>query len=174
MLASWLVLVQSAFAQPTLSLPLDLDGDAVVDIAEILDDDSVRLRYGDSARDAVILTGIMPNEAFGWRLLELPDVNGDSLPDLLVSAPGMRDASGEVVGGFYAFAGTDGALIWSSHGYAGMRTGMGVEVIDDQDKDNVPDLLAIAVSGCPRVFQFGVVVSSTSGKILAVRASNYK
>ncbi len=165
------LLASSAFGQ--YAFLLDVDGDGVPEyVAPASDSETVTIQWLFGDQQTITLSGSAPNESFGWRVMELPDINGDGLPDLLVSAPGMQTNS-HYVGGFYAFSGATGQLLWRTPGIAVARTGMGAIVIPDQSKDGIPDVLAIMISGCEPIYQFGLVLSGATGEMLAVRDGKF-
>ena len=82
-------------------------------------------------------------DAFGWRVLDLGDVDFDGIPDLVTSAP--LSAQGASAGGkVEAYSGADGSLIW---GRAETLTSaiMGYDMATlHWDADGVLDVLASA------------------------------
>jgi hypothetical protein len=71
---------------------------------------------------------------FGWAVVGLGDVNGDSIPDLLVSAPGQEKA--------LVFSGRDKKVLLTLQNPMGRGAfGWAIAEVGDVNKDGVPDLL---------------------------------
>lgn len=75
-------------------------------------------RVYDGKTGAVLLTlkAGGTNEAFGRHVSGLGDVNGDTVPDLIVGAPGGPQAPADYVGRAYVFSGKDGSLVFTFKG----------------------------------------------------------
>ena len=96
------------------------------------------------------------NEAFGYRMANIGDLDGDGVPDIAVGAPG-NDGTGTAQGALYIlFMKNDGTvkstqIINSSSGNLGVtlvdneRFGHSVALIGDLDGDGVQDLAVGAI-----------------------------
>jgi len=105
-----------------------------------------------------------PLSGFGWAATAHPDIDGDGLADVIVTAVGT---GGAVSGSVYAFRGLDGQLLWSRpFGQAGAGFGLGVGVVPDQDGDGVSDLIVAMLSN-DAPGEVGVLVSGRSGAVWA-------
>jgi hypothetical protein len=100
------------------------------------------LRGGADLLVGLSLKGSAPADMFGEEVAWAGDVNGDGVPDLLVSAifadPGGRTNAGSV----FLFSGADGSLLKRLDGYAaGDEFGRSVVGIGDVTGDGVRDTL---------------------------------
>ena len=91
-------------------------------------------------------------DQFGWIARDIGDVDGDSVHDLVVSAP-TRANGGANAGRVYVYSGRSGALLWRADGRPGDYLGMGVESAGDVDGDGIPDVVASA-QGSSEVYVF--------------------
>jgi hypothetical protein len=72
------------------------------------------------------------------------DLNGDGIPDLIVTAPGENDAALSASGEAFAFSGKDGSLLFRIKNptpEAGARFGNGISVPGDVNGDGVNDVV---------------------------------
>lgn len=69
-----------------------------------------------------------PNDAFGFAVQPLPDLNGDLVPELVVTAPRARLGTGPV-GEAYVYSGADGSLLSTLRGANGDRFGFAVSPV---------------------------------------------
>ena len=105
---------------------------------------------------------------FGFAVAGLGDVNGDSVPDMVVSAP-KKDASEDLpdVGTAYVFSGRDGSLIRSLNPpaqggrEANGRFGSAAADIGDVNRDGVSDIL-LGAPGNSQAF----VLSGANGALI--------
>jgi hypothetical protein len=153
----------------------DVNGDGVPDILVgvphhiVMEEDENLLNAGRaflfSGKDGTVIYTLddpVPGEGdrFGFAVASLKDVNGDGVPDLLVSVP-KKDVSEDLpdVGTAYIFSGQDGLLIRSldplSQGGAEANGRFGSSVADtgDVDHDGMSDIL-IGAPGNNRAFVF--------------------
>jgi len=88
------------------------------------------------------------SSAFGWAVASGRDVNGDGMPDLVVSAPmetfGIWPNQEWFLGSVFVFSGATMALLWEHRGsneaeYAGAEVAM----IEDHDGDGIDDWMAL-------------------------------
>ncbi len=101
-----------------------------------------------------VLVGEADDDAVGWSLAAVGDVDGDARADLLVGAPGW-DRGGPDAGGAALLLGpVDGVVPWggaSGHltGAAGGRAGEQIVGIGDVDGDGRPDAAVGGRAGAP-------------------------
>ncbi len=103
---------------------------------------------------------------FGYEVLGMDDINGDRVPDFLVSAPASSTTAGENAGRIYAFSGANGATLWSMDGqqaYGGL--GFGLALMSDLNGDGIREFAAGRPSDTSPQVQ---VVNSTNGQVLRV------
>lgn len=101
--------------------------------------------FGDRAKDA-----------FGAAVLGVGDINGDSVPDFVVGAPGadvtvkpVKAGAGRVV----AYSGADGAVLFDVYGEAaGDALGFSLSALGDYDGSGVDDVLVGAPLSSPMRF----------------------
>lgn len=152
----------------------DLDGDGLdelligyVDTSGL---DETRLYSG--ASGAVIRSYSEYSDYFGASVANAGDLDGDSIPDHLVSAPGSSKV--------FAYSGASGARLWIAESPPHVGNpwfGTGLSAVADLDADRVPDVLV----GAPQYRQFigepygGAVflVSGADGAVLARERGQY-
>jgi Ca2+-binding RTX toxin-like protein len=81
---------------------------------------------------------------FGDALAGVEDINGDSVPDLIVAAPGRYIGGLDFVGRVFAFSGADGRLLLTLNDpvpQEGAIFGRSVDEAGDINGDGTPDLL---------------------------------
>ena len=82
------------------------------------------------------------NHAFGTSISNAGDVNGDSYPDMIISAPGNRDADTAFYGKVYVYSGKDTSLIWSFDGESSTDDyGYSVSGAGDVNMDGYDDII---------------------------------
>ncbi len=129
---------------------------------------AVRVFSGASGTPLLVLTGSTPYEQFGSAIASLGDVDGDSVPDLLVGAP----QSGVPGGTGYArvFSGAGGGMVFSFLGDPFVtRFGSSVAGPGDMDGDGVPDIaVGSPFAGPPGLWNVGQVkvFSGSSGSTI--------
>ncbi len=166
----------------------DVNGDGVTDVligvphhnVETDDDDLVNagrafLFSGKDGNLIFTLDDPTPAEGarFGFAVAGLGDVNGDSVPDLLVGIP-KKDVSEDLpdVGSAYIFSGSDGSLIRALNppaqngAEANGRFGSALADAGDVDRDGVSDIL-IGAPGNSHAF----VLSGATGAVIFTVAS---
>src|SRR5690606_2722026 len=75
---------------------------------------------------------------FGWSVADADDVNGDSVPDLIVGAPWQASQSGRV----HVLPGVDGSTLHTLAGPNFSNFGFFVSSARDANRDTVPDVIA--------------------------------
>lgn len=108
----------------------------------------------------------------GFSLSSLGDINGDGIPEILVSAPDSSPDGREEAGSVYIFSGLDGSQLLHFAGpISGEEVGISVSAICDLDNDGFPDLALGSPSASPSNKTFAgkvYLVSSKTGHILNV------
>jgi hypothetical protein len=84
------------------------------------------------------------NDQFGWIARPIGDVDGDSITDIVTSAPGTPGPGTTAPGRVYLYSTKTGKLLWKVDGTGNDRLGTGVEGAGDTNKDGVPDVIASA------------------------------
>jgi hypothetical protein len=87
--------------------------------------------------------GEAANDQFGWIARVVGDVDRDSVPDIVTSAP-TKAINGAAAGRVYVYSTRGGKLLWSVDGKPGDQLGSGVEAAGDTNHDGVPDVIASA------------------------------
>jgi hypothetical protein len=127
----------------------DIDGDGSSDVlvGAWLDDlagvdaGSAQLRSGFTGAVLATLPGALPGDGFGWSVAGCGDVDGDGVPDVIVSAP-HADPAGSSSGRAYVLSGANGATLHVFSGaVAADYLGYSVAGAGDVDSDGVPDLV---------------------------------
>lgn len=91
-------------------------------------------------------TGEASQDIFGWVTARLPDLDGDKIDDLIITAPN-NDAGGNNAGRVYVYSSKTGDPIHVFTGkVAGGQFGNSVQAIGLIDDDNVPDIIIGAPS----------------------------
>ena len=96
-------------------------------------------------------------DQFGWVSSPIPDVTGDGVSELFISAP-FHDTGGNNAGRVYLYDGATGVELFHADGdAAGLKLGFSVRDVEDFDGDGKADVIAggngIATSvGTARVF----------------------
>src|SRR5687767_13908949 len=85
--------------------------------------------------------GEAAGDGVGWIARPVGDVDGDGVPEVVVSAPG-NPPFGAGRGKVYVYAGRTGALLWKREGEPNARLGIGLEGAGDVDGDGAPDVVA--------------------------------
>jgi hypothetical protein len=111
--------------------------------------------------------GEKPNDQFGWIARNIGDVDGDGVPDAVISAP-TSSRAGEKAGRIYVYSTKSGKLLWTADGRAGDELGTGVEAAGDTNGDGIPDVIASAPGG-----GYAKIYSGRDGRVLlTLRAEN--
>jgi len=105
--------------------------------------------------------GEAANDQFGWIARNIGDVDGDSLSDVVISAP-THGAGGTSAGRIYVYSTAGGRLLWSADGAPGDELGTGVEAAGDTNGDGIPDVVASGPAG-PGVAR---IYSGRDGRVL--------
>ncbi len=142
----------------------DLDGDGVTDLlvgAPATFNDDGRLYAYSGASGAQLFQSSIPDpaSAFGWRIVDLGDQDGDGVSDFAAAAPAADSLFGNDYGRIYVFSGATQNVIIALGG-AGPDRFLGEELarIGDLDGDGRADLLASSwdpISGHSFVEAFG-------------------
>lgn len=69
--------------------------------------------------------GARPNDLFGWAVMEVGDVDGDGVTDLVISAPNAQIGSG-YTGEVTLHSGADGTPLWAAGSLTGETFGVGL------------------------------------------------
>jgi hypothetical protein len=112
--------------------------------------------------------GESANDQFGWIARNIGDVDGDGVPDVVVSAP-TKNAGGDKAGRIYVFSTKSGTLLWTADGHAGDELGTGVEAAGDTNRDGVPDVIASAPGG-----GYARIYSGRDGRVLLTLSAEDK
>ena len=85
------------------------------------------------------LDGEQLGDAYGWIAMDLGDITGDGVHDLLTTAPFYIDAAGTPAGKVYVYDGSDGTLLNAITGPSGAIFGYSATTAGDVNADGVPD-----------------------------------
>jgi len=122
----------------------------------------VRVCSGLDGSEIRRVTGLSANERFGAAVASIGDVNGDSVPDFVVGAPGGSGISG---GAVRVYSGQDGSEI-TALGKTGstFRDNLGASVagLGDVNGDDVPDFAV----GAPGADRKNAGTGATYGRVL--------
>jgi len=153
----------------------DVDGDTFGDFAVgALDADdqglsagTVRVFSGATGATLRTLQATAPKQLFGYALAAMPDLDGDTVEELIVGAPGLVQLGSPDPGGVRVFSGATGLELasWSGH-TANDAFGRAVACAGDVDADGVPDVIVGApqpVAGNPG---YARVFSGATGNLL--------
>jgi len=105
--------------------------------------------------------GEASGDQFGWIARKVGDVDGDGIPDIVVSAP-THGANGSNAGRVYVYSVASGRLLWTADGKPGDQLGTGVEGVGDTNGDGIPDVAASGPAGSGVAF----VYSGRDGHVL--------
>lgn len=87
------------------------------------------------------MIGAAAGDQFGWVSNRIPDVNGDGITDMILTAPG-NDAGGSGAGRVYVHSGATGEeLFFATGGGAGWSFGHDATAAGDANGDMVPDFI---------------------------------
>lgn len=135
--------------------PLDVDGDGHADLAagsrfklrsRTLQNGSASVWSGATGLKLHEWDGILPDGRFGHWVLPVPDVNGDSLADVIISSPSGQLA-GMASGLVVARSPKSGAEIWRRMGSGDESYGWDLALADDVDADGKRELFVGAPAG---------------------------
>jgi len=87
--------------------------------------------------------GESANDQFGWIARNIGDVDGDTVNDIVTSAP-TSSRGGAQAGRVYVYSTLTGQLLWTVDGQANDQLGIGIEAAGDTNADGVPDVIASA------------------------------
>ncbi|WP_420643674.1 VCBS repeat-containing protein [Candidatus Leptofilum sp.] len=93
------------------------------------------------------LDGEQLADGFGWISMDLGDITGDGIDDLLTTAPFYIDDAGTAAGKVYIYSGADGALLHTITGSSGAVLGYSANTAGDVNGDGVPDYVVGAITG---------------------------
>lgn len=91
--------------------------------------------------------GEQVGDGFGWIGADLGDITGDGINELLITAPFFADGDGALLGKFYVYSGSDGALLNSQAGAGFDLLGYSAATAGDVDADGVADYIVGALVG---------------------------
>jgi len=146
--------------------PLDVDGDGHADIAagarfklqqKTLQNGNAAVWSGADGTLIRAWDGELPDGLFGHWVLPVPDLSGDGLADLIISAPNAR-VDGIYRGVVFARSPKTGAQIWQRPGTRAENFGWDMVAAGDRNGDGMTDLFVGAPS------QDGGQVYLVSGK----------
>jgi hypothetical protein len=126
-----------------------LIGDAQQDVGGNTDQGQVSVFSGDGGNLLITLNHPVPQEngLFGASANSIGDVNGDTIPDLIVGAPGQTVAENFRQGQAYVMSGETAALLFTLDNptpQADAKFGFAVAPIGDINGDTVPDVIVAA------------------------------
>ena len=134
-----------------LAVGPDMDGDSVADYlvsadledpGSLPDAGSVYLLSGVDGTQILRLDGVAAGDRFGAAVAFIDDVDGDSVADILVGAPGADPAALDNAGALFLMSGATGAQILRVDGsLANGNLGVAVCSPGDLDGDLIPDLV---------------------------------
>lgn len=84
-----------------------------------------------------VYPGFLADEAKGYAVAGLGDVNGDGRDDVLVGSPDYVGGNGQVV----CYAGGTGAILWSVQGPSDAAYGYALATIPDRNGDGISDVM---------------------------------
>jgi hypothetical protein len=134
-----------------------------------------------SGADGAVLhtfTGVGNFDHAGYSVAGGRDVDGDSVPDILVGAPIAVFPGAGTAGRVMVYSGASGAIIHDIHGTEHGHLGQSVDFLDDLEGDGTPEIVAGApeFSSGPLPPQFGVgkavVFSGANGSVLRTLVGN--
>lgn len=125
--------------------------------------------FAECTRVLHVLEGEVAGDQFGWVSSPVPDVGGDGVQELLVSAP-FHDGAGTNAGRVYLFDGRTGLERFHVDGLAGENLGYSVRDAGDLDGDGLGDLI-VGGPGSTGVPGVARVLSGASGAPLLTLAS---
>lgn len=186
-----LITVQSAIAETVLwssegtsahehrgiaiAVGSDISGDGIPDVAVgSLSNGSgpgmVTVRSGASGSLLYTLTGSINADYFGQHLDYVPDVDGDSIKDLVVAAPGAFNTTLNAY--VRMFSGVDGSVLWTNQSsFQADLWGSSVRYAGDVNNDGIADV----VFGAPLLYTNSApqglvtVVSGSDGSFILYR-----
>lgn len=93
------------------------------------------------------LDGEQLGDAYGWIAMDLNDITGDGVHDLLTTAPWYADENGAPAGKVYVYDGADGTLLNTITGSGLALLGYSANTAGDVNGDGVPDYIVGALAG---------------------------
>jgi hypothetical protein len=145
-LAIWQPESNNTFTGVALALLDDRDGDGLRDLAvgsPWVDDEGAVALISSGTREVLARWRPRTDHAFGGVLAAAPDLDGDGVADLLVSAPTSADFSGEnqPLAWLLSGAGDEELLAWNHDEGFMSYLGIAMTPAGDLDGDGVPDIL---------------------------------
>lgn len=137
----------------------DIDGDGIPDIlvgapqaspGAKTNAGSVLAFSGSTGSLIYRLDGQNPDDAFGYALAMLGDIDGDGMPDFAVGAPFASPSGRQQAGIVYVYSGASGSLLYAiAGGEAGAGLGFSLSSLDDINGDGIPEIIAGAPDSSP-------------------------
>ncbi|MDP6128300.1 MAG: hypothetical protein QGH77_01715 [Planctomycetota bacterium] len=137
-----------------LTLVADIDGDGVSDLVAATPEASIGGLWrngfvmaisGANGTEIWRLFGSEDNSLFGDKVADVPDVNGDSVPDLLFLSDDAFALGRYWNGTVDMISGLDGSTIWGEHGnYHNDHLGDVFKATDDLSGDGIVDVVLVA------------------------------
>ncbi|MBI4044008.1 MAG: FG-GAP repeat protein [Candidatus Diapherotrites archaeon] len=160
-MAGFLFLLSSAWSLPAPSMLLEVNGTpgefigrSVMPLADVDLDGFVDLASGSIASNKVVLFsgkngqviwerfGQNNGDWFGHALGKIPDISGDSVPELIVGAPQWNDGLPSGPGYVRVLSGANGSVLFSASGEnSGDIFGWSVAGMGDLTGDGFPEIL---------------------------------
>lgn len=98
-------------------------------------------QYGGTWEQRWDLPGYMPDMDMGAEVVGHPDLDGDGIADIVVSAPKADTSAGPDAGEVYAFSGATGAWIWTHSGrFPFEARGWSMALAGDWNGDGLEDI----------------------------------
>jgi hypothetical protein len=128
----------------------DIDGDRKSDFAVGSEDALVTVISGGTRQILYTIDPPLPRRVHNTRLCASPDLNGDGVPDLIISDPPYGPGTSAGFGWVGAFSGSDHRTLWTREGEKEFDVlGVSVAALGDIDGDGLGDLAVSKPRGSP-------------------------
>ena len=128
-------------------------------------------RFLECVRVIHTFEGESGGDFFGWVSAEIPDVDGDGVHEVFLSAP-FHDAGGLDSGRVYLYSGRTGVELFRADGQAGEGLGNALRDAGDLNRDGVCDVIA-GGTGSAGIAGVASVYSGTDGAPLLTLRSGF-